>query len=170
MQLNVNQWSSFFTDGTNSGVGGNFNMNVNFRNMWFAYLGIGGERGSFCGTCLRGGPMLREDATQNIWGGFNGDSRGTIVPNLHVSIFRKDGGRSQSTFISPYVNIRVASRFSGAVTVNYTHNTDDRQPLGNFGEVDSDTTHYTVGYLSQRTLSVTTRLNFTASPTLSLQF
>ena len=170
MQLNVNQWSSFFTDGTNSGVGGNFNMNVNFRNMWFAYLGIGGERGSFCGTCLRGGPMLREDATQNIWGGFNGDSRGTIVPNLHVSIFRKDGGRSQSTFISPYVNIRVASRFSGTVSVDYTHNTDDRQPLGNFGEVDSDTTHYTVGYLSQRTLSVTTRLNFTASPTLSLQF
>ena len=170
LQLNVNQWSSFFTDGTNTGVGGNFNMNADFKNMWFASFGIGGERASFCGTCLRGGPILREDANLNIWGGVFGDNRRSIVPGVHVSTFFRDGGRSHSIFVSPSVNLRVASRFSGMVALNYHDNVDDRQPLGNFGDVDSDTTHYTVGRLSQRTVSLTTRLNFTASPTLSLQY
>jgi hypothetical protein len=46
----------------------------------------------------------------------------------------------------------------------------DRQWINNFGTLGSDTTHYTVARLDQKTLSLTTRLNFTASPTLSLQF
>lgn len=170
LQISFNQWNSFFTDGTNSGVGGNVFTNVNFRNMWVAYLGVGGERASFCGTCLRGGPMLREDANLNIWGGVSGDTRGTIVPNLHVSTTHRDGGRSRIWYLTPSVNIRVASRFSGMLALNYVDNIDDRQPIGNFGDVSSDTTHYTVGRLAQRTVSFTTRLNFTASPTLSVQY
>jgi hypothetical protein len=35
--------------------------------------------------------------------------------------------------------------------------------------VTATATHYTVGHLSQKTLSMTTRLNFTASPNLSFQ-
>ena len=170
LQLNVNQWSSFFTDGTNTGVGGNFNVNTDFKNMWFAFFGIGGERPSFCGTCLRGGPLLREDANLNIWGGVTGDNRRSIVPALHVSTFFRDGGRSHSIMVMPSVNLRVASRFSGMLALNYNDNVDDRQPIGNFGAAGNDTTHYTVGRLDQRTVSLTTRLNFTASPTLSLQY
>jgi hypothetical protein len=170
LQINVNQWSSFFTDGTNSGVGGNVNINADFKNMWFAFLGIGGERASFCGTCLRGGPLLREDANLNIWGNVTGDNRRSIVPGLHVSTFFRDGGRSHSIFLAPSVNLRLASRFSGTIALNYHDNVDDRQPIGNFGTFDSDTTHYTVGRLEQRTVSLTTRLNFTASPTLSFQY
>jgi hypothetical protein len=169
-QINFNQWNSFLVDGTNTGVGGNINTNVNFRNMWFMYAGLGGERASLCSSCLRGGPALREDATLNGWFGFSGDSRKSLVPGMNFNFNRRDGGRSHTRNINPYVNLRVSSRFSGMLGLNYTRNTDDRQPIRNFGVIGSDTTHYTVAHLSQQTLSLTTRLNFTASPTLSLQF
>lgn len=170
LQVNFNQWNSFMVDGTNTGVGGNVNVNTTFRNMWFMYAGIGGERAAVCGACLRGGPYLNEDANLNGWFGFSGDSRRSIVPGLNVHFNRRDGGRSASYGLNPNVTFRVASRMSGSLGVNFNRNTDDRQFLRNFGEVGSDTAHYTVGHLAQRTLSLTTRLNFTVSPTMSVQF
>ncbi|HEX7123383.1 MAG TPA: DUF5916 domain-containing protein [Gemmatimonadaceae bacterium] len=170
LQINFNQWNGFFVDGTNTGVGGNVNANVTFRNMWFMYAGIGGERASYCGTCLRGGPALREDGNLNSWFGFSGDSRKPINPGMDMNYNRRDGGRSYSYGIGPFVNLRLSSRFSGAVGMTYQRNVDDRQWLGNFGDIGADTTHYTVAHLQQKTLSLTTRLNFTATPNLSVQF
>jgi hypothetical protein len=169
-QINFNQWNSFLVDGTNTGIGGNINTNVTFRNMWFMYAGVGGERASFCSTCLRGGPALWEDANLNSWFGFSGDSRKSVVPGLSTWYNKRDGGRSYNIGLNPYFNIRVASRFSGSLGLTYEKNINDRQPIRNYGVIGSDTTHYTVGNLSQQTLNLTTRLNFTASPTLSFQF
>ena len=170
LQINFNQWNAFMVDGTNTGVGGNVNVNVNLKNMWFAYGGIGGELASVCGACLRGGPYFNEEPVLNAWAGFSGDSRRSIVPGLNTNYNRRDGGQSYSFGVGPYVNLRVASRFSGSVGLNYNRNVDDRQWLRNFGAAGHDTTHYTVGHLDQETLSLTTRLNFTASPNLSVQF
>jgi hypothetical protein len=170
LQVNFNQWNSFMVDGTNTGVGGNVNINTQFKNMWFMYGGIGGERASFCGSCLRGGPYLREDATLNAWWGFNGDSRKSIMPGVSTWYNRRDGGESFNYGLNPYFNMRVSSRFSGSLGITYQRNVDDRQWLRNFGDVSHDSAHFTVGHLSQETLNVTTRLNFTASPTLSFQF
>ena len=170
LQINFNQWNGFMVDGTNTGVGGNININTTFKNMWFMYGGVGGERASVCGTCLRGGPYLSEDANLNSWFGFSGDSRKSIVPGLSTWYNRRDGGESFNYGLNPYMNIRIASRFSGQLGLTYQKNVDDRQWMRNFGTIGSDTTHYTVGHLAQQTLNFNTRLNFTASPTLSLQF
>jgi hypothetical protein len=170
LQINFNQWNSFFVDGTNTGVGGNVNFNVNFKNMWFMYAGVGGERPSYCGSCLRGGQALREDASLNSWFGVSGDSRRSLVPGLDMGYNRRDDGNSFNWYIGPFVNMRLASRFSATLGMNYSRNVDDRQWLATFGDVSADTTHFTVGHLEQKTLSLTTRLNFTASPTLSVQF
>jgi hypothetical protein len=169
-QINFNQWSGFTAGGTNTGIGGNVNTNVTFRNMWFMYGGIGGTRSAFCSSCLRGGPFLRTDPQLNTWFGFSGDSRKSIVPGLSTWANARDGGDSYNYGVNPYFNIRVTSRFSGSLGITYQRNIDDRQWLRNYGDVGQDTTHYTVGHLSQETLNLTTRLNFTASPTLSFQF
>lgn len=170
LQINFNQWNSFFTDGKRTGLGGNVNANVTFRNMWFAYGGLGGELPSYCGACLRGGPSLYEDRTLFAFAGVHGDSRRPLVPALEFSLNRRDGGRSRSYSVNPRVSWRVASRFSASLGAGYSANRDDRQWLGNFGVAGHDTTHYTVAHLEQRTLSLTARVNYTVSPTLSLQF
>jgi len=169
-QINFNQWSGFTSDGTNTGIGGNINTNVTFRNMWFMYGGIGGTRAAYCSSCLRGGPFLRTDPQLNTWFGFSGDSRKSIVPGLSTWANARDGWDSYNYGVNPYFNIRVASRFSGSLGITYQRNIDDRQWLRNYGVAGNDSTHYTVGHLSQETLNLTTRINFTASPTLSFQF
>jgi hypothetical protein len=103
------------------------------------------------------------------WMGFTGDARHAIVPGFNLDWGRNDNGRSHRYNAGPDVQLRVASRFSSSVGLNYSRNVQDRQWLGNFGEIGSDTTHYTVARLDQKTVSLTTRLNWTASPTLSVQ-
>jgi hypothetical protein len=168
-QVNFNQWNSWLTDGLATGRGGNINMNGQLRNMWFVYAGIGGETGTYCGACLRGGPALYENASVQGWAGFTGDQRRPVFFSLNTFARRTDGGRSHVVEVNPSVQGRVASSFSTALGLSFSRNVDDRQWLGNFGDVASDTAHFTVGRLHQRTVAVTTRINWTASPTLSLQ-
>jgi hypothetical protein len=55
------------------------------------------------------------------------------------------------------------------VGLNYSSDINDSQWRANFGVSGVDTTHYTVARLDQKTLSMTARLDYTASPTLSFQ-
>lgn len=168
-QVNFNQWNSFMLDGMNTGRGGNINMNGQLKNMWFVNWGVGGEVGSYCGACLRGGPAFWENSSMQAWAGFTGDQRRRVFPGFNAFARRTDGGRSYGFSLSPRLEGRLSSSFSASVGANLNRNVDDRQWLGNFGEVESDTTHYTVARLDQKTVALTTRINWTASPTLSLQ-
>ncbi len=169
LQVNFNQWNGFLTDGTLTGRGGNINLNGQLTNMWFFYGGAGMERPANCSVCLRGGPALWEQPRLFSFFGFGGDQRKAVTPSVNFNYGRGDNGRSHNLGISPQLNVRVASRFSAAVGVSYGRNVDDRQWLGNFGDIGSDTTHHTVARLHQQTVSVTSRINWTASPTLSVQ-
>ena len=168
-QLNVNQWNSWLTNGLSTGHGGNINTNAQLRNMWFVYAGLGSDVTSYCDACLRGGPALRKDPSMQGWAGLTGDQRNSVYPAFDASFSRRDGGRTFSYSAGPSINARIASAFSTTVGINFSRNRDDRQWVGNFGDVASDTTHHTVAHLDQKTVSLTTRLNWTASPTLSLQ-
>ncbi|MBC7893824.1 MAG: carbohydrate binding family 9 domain-containing protein [Cytophagaceae bacterium] len=169
LQVNFNQWNAWFTDGASSGHGGNINFNGQLRNMWSFYGGAGGEVAARCGACLRGGPSYWKTPQMYSFFGVNGDSRKVAVPDIGVNLSRRDEGRSHNVSVSPGVAIRVASQFSARLGVSFSRNVDDRQWLGNYGDIGVDTTHYTVARLDQETVALTTRINWTASPTLSLQ-
>ncbi|HEX6059382.1 MAG TPA: DUF5916 domain-containing protein, partial [Gemmatimonadaceae bacterium] len=61
-----------------------------------------------------------------------------------------------------------ASRLQGQVNGSLSLNDDDTQYYGTY--VLEDAERYTMARLEQRTASLTTRLDFTVSPTLSIQF
>jgi hypothetical protein len=54
--------------------------------------------------------------------------------------------------------------------MSYSKSINDTQWRANFGVAGNDTTHYTFARLDQTTVSLTTRLNYTMTPNLSLQF
>jgi hypothetical protein len=169
LQINFNGWSAYFTDGVLAGRGGNINLNSNLKNMWHVYAGSGAEAPSLCGVCLRGGPALRERPAFFGWAGLSGDQRKWIVPGFNLNWGRGDDGRSHRYRLGPELDLRVASRFAASLGLNYSRDIQDRQWLGNFGVIGHDTTHYTVAHLDQTTISFGTRVNWTASPTLSIQ-
>jgi hypothetical protein len=71
--------------------------------------------------------------------------------------------------VEPGLNLRVASRVSSSLAVAFNRNANNWQWVSNVGDAGADTTRYTFAHLDQTTMSVTARLNVTATPTLSLQ-
>jgi hypothetical protein len=168
-QLNFNQWNSWAATGLHTSTGGNVNANMTLVNMWSLNFGIGGEVASWCESCARGGPAIRDEANLQYWGGVSSDTRKPVSLEMWMNGGRSDGGRSSRLSLDPSVTVRLTSRFSSSFGFSIYRGTDDKQWLDNFGEFGSDTVHYTFAHLDQRLVSLTSRMNYTVSPTLSLQ-
>ncbi len=167
--FNTNQtWTS---EGLPTNMGLNTNWHVQFPNQWWGH--IGGNVGNFTTTYAdreaRGGPAVRRDMTYDYWTGIELDGRKKYTPFLFLGRYGGDDGRTRGHWLEPSVQFRVSSRFSGSLGAYYEKEIDDNQWHSNAGVSGVDTTHYTFARLDQSTLSLTSRMNFTASPTLSLQ-
>ena len=123
----------------------------------------------FCDRCARGGPALRVSPISNALLNISKDPRGRFVPSLAAIYTIADGGRSSLWRVRPYVRVRSRSNLSWELGTRYQRNRDNTQFYGNFGVIGGDTTHYVFAHLDQHLLSFTARLNYTASPTLSMQ-
>ncbi|MFN8580972.1 MAG: DUF5916 domain-containing protein [Gemmatimonadaceae bacterium] len=169
MQINFNQWNVFLPTGLAISRGGNVNANMMLKNQWFVYGGIGGELAEWCGSCTRGGPSIRQSGNVFMFGGLTSDQRKPVVYSLNAYGNRGDDGRSRSINANPTISLRFASRFRTSLGASFMKNIDNTQWVGNEGEVASDTTHYTFARLDQTLVAVTTRIDYTVSPTLTFQ-
>jgi hypothetical protein len=169
--FNVNQWTNWAWDNTRTELGGNINTHWQFKNsMWLHFgEGVNAAAPSYCDNCTRGGPALRQERALWGWAGIEGDPRRTIVPAFFTNWTNGDRGRSYNWNINPGISGRIGSRVTASVWYNYTRGVDASQFNGIFGDVGSDTTHYTVARLDQTTKSMTVRVGVTATPNLSLQ-
>ena len=68
----------------------------------------------------------------------------------------------------PSLRANVASNFSTSIGLNYNRNHDDSQWFGNFVD-GGGVLHHAFAELEQKTLGLTWRLNYTFTPTASLQ-
>ena len=167
---NFNEWNDWTTKGLLLERAVNTNVHFELPNAWWFHLGgtLGGLGDVACDRCSRGGPALSTDAFIAPWGGIQGDPRWPVIPGVWFNFWEGDGGRSRSWNVSPSFDFRMGSGWTWSLGASYSYNRDDRQWYGNFTD-DSDVTHYTFAHLIQRTYSLNARLNFTATPTLSVQ-
>jgi hypothetical protein len=170
--FNFNTFQTWTTAGLPTNMSLNTNWHVQFPNQMWGH--IGGNLGNFTPTYAdreaRGGPAVRRSQDYDVWTGVEGDGRKKWTPYLFAGTYGSDAGHSNGKWINPSVDFRVSSRFSASLGANYETQINDNQWVDNFGVSGVDTTHYTFARLDQNTLSLRSRLNFTASPTLSLQF
>jgi hypothetical protein len=170
--FNFNTFQTWSTAGLPTNLELNTNWHVQFANQLWGH--VGGNVGNFTETFddrqARGGPAVRRSTDYSVWTGIEGDQRKTWTPYFFLGMYGGDEGMSKGHYVNPSVDFRISSRFSGSLGANYDISVNDSQWNGNFGEIGVDTTHYTFAHLDQTTLSLTSRMNFTASPTLSVQF
>ncbi|MBC7896162.1 MAG: carbohydrate binding family 9 domain-containing protein [Cytophagaceae bacterium] len=168
-QLSTEQhWT---TGGLSAGSIVSAHASAEFTNFWggamtWRFSDVGP---SHCIACARGGPAVRQSLKQDVSFNLSGDSRRAIIPNLNLGVSRGDKGHSHGWNASGDVEMRVASQFSMSVGPSFDSRTDDQQWITNVGAVLSDTTHFTFARLHQRTMAITTRANWTVSPSLSFQ-
>jgi hypothetical protein len=167
---NANWWMHWTTEGLPQERAFNTNAHAQLQNRWWLHAGgtLGQLGGTYCDRCARGGPALRNSPFLSVWSGIEGDSRHAVTPYLWTSYFRGDEGQSRGWDVSPEVNLRVASQLNASLAFSVSGNTDDSQWFGNFTD-STGTTHYTFAHLDQITTRLTGRVNFTFTPTLSLQ-
>ena len=170
--INFNTFQTWTTEGLPTNMSLNTNWHVQFPNQWWGHVGsnVGNFTPTFADREARGGPAVRRSQDYDLWSGVELDSRKAWTPNVFFGQYGGDAGRSRGRWVNPGLDFRMSSRFSSSLGFNYEKAVNDNQWNGNFGVSGVDTTHYTFARLDQKTLSVTTRMNFTASPTLSLQF
>jgi hypothetical protein len=167
---NFNEWNDWTTTGLPLEHAVNTNVHTELKNHWWLHAGgtVGQLGTAYCDACARGGPAVRVSPYIAPWAGIEGDGRGVVVPYLWANYWRGDGGRSWSLNLNPSMDFRVASRLTASLGVNLTRNLDNTQWYGNFTD-SAGATHYTFAHLDQRTVGLQWRLNFTATPNLTLQ-
>ena len=169
LQWNNNWWQYWTTSGLPLEAAYNTNVHVTFRNNWSWNMGgtLGQLGTTYNDRAARGGPAVRQDPYVSPWLSIGGDDRRAAVPFLNFNYFRGDAWHNSSWGFGPELDYKVMGRFSTAFQVNWERNVADDQWFGNFA--DSAGTHYTFAHLNQTTTSATVRLNYTFTPTVSLQ-
>jgi len=169
-QWNFNWWQYWTTAGLPEERAFNTNTHITFRNTWSFHTGgtLGQLGETYCYSCSRGGPAVRQDPYLAPWAGLIGDDRKAIVPYFWVNYWRGDRGQSRSINLSPEVDFKVASRFTAALIPSYTRTTNEVQPLGPTTDT-SQVTHYLFAHLEQKQFAVTVRFTYPFTATTSLQ-
>jgi len=171
-QLNWN--FNFWQDWTSAGDlllerAVNTNVHVQFHNNWFAHAGgtIGQMGATFSDRATRGGPALRLSPYAAPWVEIQGDQRFVLYPDVFAQVVTADDGHTRRTYVSPSLQVRLSSRTTPSIGMSYSRNEDDAQWFDKITR--GGVTHYTFAHLDQTTISLTFRLDYTASPTLTLQ-
>ena len=169
--VNLNHWSNWTTEGMPTSLGTNINAHMELPSTWWVHAGgnLNGFVRTFDDRAARGGPAIRNSGSSNAWVGFETDRRKHVSGVFFVGAFKADEGRSSGTWIEPSAQFRASSRFSASIGLYMEDESNDDQWYTNYGDAGSDTARYTFARLEQTTVSLNTRMNFTASPTLSLQ-
>ena len=170
-QVNGNHWEGWNTSGVRLDNALNFNGHMGLKNNWDVHLGgtFAGVTPTYCDRCARGGPVLRKSSGFFPWGGLNTDSRKKISTGMFTNFQFRDEGKSRGVSLSPYVNVRLSTRFQATIGADLSFDRDDSQWYGNFSD-SASATHYSFAHLNQRTIGMSTRFNYTFTPNLTLEF
>ena len=161
-RFNLNQWAGWNFDGDllNSGV--NVNAHAVFTNQWSTGMGLNRFAQPFDDRATRGGPGAFRSAQRSMWAYFNSDGRKPASVNVFGFVGKEREG-SVNWEVGPSLGWRPTSFVSASAGVFFGHN-DQRSQW-----VEQSDGRFVFGRIDQRTISLTARLNYTVTPTLSVQ-
>jgi Domain of unknown function (DUF5916)/Carbohydrate family 9 binding domain-like len=165
--LNLNGWHGTTYGGEETSLGANINGHFQLQSYWSGYGGIERDGAVLSTDALRGGPALQQPTSWNFFGGLYSDSRKPLQAGLDLGGNVAEGEARRSFYLSPNMFWRVAPQIELSLAPSINWNLDPAQYVTQ-ADVQG-TNHYYFGRIAQTTVSMTTRLNYTFSPTLSLQ-
>ncbi len=168
-QWNWNWIQMWSTGGLPTERAVNTNLHATLRNNWNLGFGVTwGQLGdTYCDICARGGPAVRQDPYVQVNANVGGDDRKRLVPYFYVNVFRGGAGHKEQVYAGPELDYKIGTQLTGSVSVDWGRNLDGYQWFGN--DTTAGRNHYTFARLSQRTVGITARLDYTMTPTMTLQ-
>ena len=169
-QWNWNWWQIWTTEGLPIERAGNTNLHATLRNNWGINLGatVGQLGATYDDRAARGGPAVRTDPYLSSWISIDGDDRRRLVPELSIDFVRGGAGHLRRLGVEPGLGLKLSSRFTAGIAFEWSSNDQGYQWWGN--ATDSlGVTHYGFARLDQTTTAITARVDYTISPTMTLQ-
>ena len=165
--FNINQYAGWNFGGDRTYSGGNLNSHWTFTNYYSIGAGFNLDAAPFRDRVTRGGPGVLGNPGKNLWYYANTDNRKALSFSYSGGHWA-DTRNSSRHDIMPSVNWRATASMSLNVGLRYFINHDDSQWVTN-EDLSDGSERYVFGRIDQKTMSFTTRFNYTMSPTLSLQ-
>jgi hypothetical protein len=165
LRLNLNQWGAWTYAGEKRYVGVNVNAHAVFTSSWSTGMGVNIEGGGLDDRASRGGPAVLSKSGRSIWCYLQSDDRSAL--NGGVSSFYFSDERGSWAFnLSPQLSWRPTSFLSLTGGFSIDRQSEDAQWVDN---VTDTRDHYIFGHIRQTTVSLTARVNYTVTPTLTVQ-
>jgi hypothetical protein len=146
--------------------------NVQFLNYWTAnaFLGLSSD-GTLDDRLTRGGPAARRPGALRGSAGVGSDSRRAVVGSLRGAFFRSRAS-DRASDLSVSVQFKPAPNWELSLAPSFNRSRTTAQYL--FAITDPEAVHtfgrrYVFAELAQNVLGVSTRVNYTFTPDLSLQ-
>ena len=165
--VGTNGWGGTTYGGERVALGGNVNGSFQLKNFWGAYGGLNFEASTYSPSMLRGGPAFLNPSGGNFWSGFYTDRRRPVHLSLNVNGAWEDETDGGRVSVSPGINIRPSNNADLYLGPSITRNRNVLQYVG--AEEVAGQDRWVLGTVDQTTVAMTARLNYTFSPTLSLQ-
>ncbi|HTL84677.1 MAG TPA: DUF5916 domain-containing protein, partial [Acidimicrobiia bacterium] len=148
--------------------GGDANIHAQLANYWMFHHGWHLEAAGWDVAALRGGDALRTNTRVSTNFNFSTDSRKTVRLDAWFFANRDFVADAMHFNTGTSVFVQARSNIDVSVGLDWTQRTD---PLQYITQTDDSAgrTHYVFGTIQQTVASLTTRMNWTFSPKLSLQ-
>ena len=164
--LNYNVWNMQTFGNERTATGTNVNGNFSLLSYWGGFGGFNYEFPHLNLRVLRGGPAMKGPSGYNLWGGFFSDNRKPVVVEAG-GWYWTDPERSQAGGAWLDFSWRPTASLRLVLGPSYDRMHDDWQYVST-QDLDGNL-HYFTGVLDENSFSLTTRLDWTFTPDLSLQ-
>ncbi len=166
--LNLNAWRGYNFGGAPVFIGGNVNFWGQFKNYWSVKLGINRQGTGLSQGALRGGPYLRSTAGWNAWFGAGTDARQRLT-------WKAAAGGTSPTMVAGATAETIwpwsTARATGCRSRWRRDTRTTRASCCTSTRVDAGGgSRYVMGRVTQNTVYLTLRLNYSVTPELSIQF
>lgn len=166
--LNFNQWSGWDFSGTRLYLGGNFNVNAQFKNYWSAGTGLDRGVSNLNRSELRGGPALLFPGDWNTWFNVQTDERKKLVISAFIFQNWGDIDHSQVSSMNVGFTYRPLKAVAFSLVPNYNNMRRNLQYVETIAFNGGD--RYLISTLNSQIFSVDFRIDYSITPDLSVQF
>lgn len=163
--INFNQWAGWSSRGDRLSSGQNINSHWQFINNWRIGGGFNVNQATVDDRVTRGGPAAIVDGETSAWYYMATDERKAMSFNYEGG-YGSSGHGTRFYDIMPGLTFRPMSALHVTTSMRYSRNVNDAQWVST---VTDSATRSIFAHLDQTTVSLTGRVNYTITPTLSLQ-
>ncbi|MFO7894436.1 MAG: DUF5916 domain-containing protein [Longimicrobiales bacterium] len=148
-------------------LGGNVNGGFQLNSFWGGNAGLNVNGEAYSPSLLRGGPSFLRPASWSFWSHMYSDRRETVSLNVSFNAGGQAEAGGGSYSVSPGITVRPSNNVDLTVGPSFSWN---RNALQYVNKADvAGASEWLLGTVEQTTVALTGRLNYTFSPTLSLQ-